>query len=246
MSTQIIEIEADSIAQARQKAQEQARHLLGDSAAILHEDILSNGRPQTAEATADTIAEAQNTAVAQLPPNAIIDRSEVRLEPKLVKHELHAHDDQSAHDLVVEGVVGELASPDFVLLRQGQRLVELTLKAAGKKGFLGFGKMPSVYEATILQPAVIVVTFHCKVRMRFQIGTSEDKERDYYKRLAQSAQQSKEGWRLWEEKMRIESEERRRKNREVCERTRHDWVTYNDGPCTYSECRRCGVREMEH
>lgn len=123
MSKQI-EIEADSLHEARKQVQSQ----LGDGNTVLHEDIVADGKPQTVEAVADTAADAYTKAEAQMPSGARAEKREVRTEPKRSLQELQGEDEQGARRLVSLG--------------HAQRLDAFTLKTPGKKGFWGSAKSP--------------------------------------------------------------------------------------------------------
>lgn len=50
------------------------------------------------------------------------------------------------------------------------RFVTIRLKTQGKRGFLGIGRKPNLYEVEVFQPVVAEVRFRHKARIRVEIG----------------------------------------------------------------------------
>lgn len=153
MSERIIEIEAESLEKARKQLQAQ----IPESLHLLSEDVISDGSPKTAQAAADTTEAAFAKAHDEIPNNAeVLERKELRAaERKVITVE--AFDEQAARLSAERQTTSQLGSNAVV--------DSLKLAVAGSTGFLGIGKKPSQYQAEIVQPALVEITYRTKARI---------------------------------------------------------------------------------
>lgn len=143
MSDRIIEIEANSLDEARLKVNT-------DELIVLEETVLCYGKVGTIEAVADTVEEAFVKAESKVPSGATTETRTLRIAPKRITLQVQAETEEEAG----KGKAEVIAS--------------VSLLKKGRKGFWGFGKSPSVYEVVIFQQAVVEVGFgeHAKLQAR--------------------------------------------------------------------------------
>lgn len=132
---------------------------------LLSEQVLSDGKQKSSKGVANTMEAALNQARSEIPSGAEISGRKQITYPEEYTIFIDAFDEESAKAKAKQRV-GETATV------RGADLI-----AAGKKGFLGIGKKPNRYEATIFQMAVAEVTFKEKVRIRATIGKKPKCER---------------------------------------------------------------------
>lgn len=154
MSKQIIEVEADSLKEAR----EQVKAQIPEGLHLLSEQVLSDGEPKTVKAVADTTESAFAKAQSEIPADATI----------LEKKELSAPEQR----VIAVQAFDERGAESEARLRLGGATVVKSLKliVVGKKGFLGIRKMPNQYEAQVLEQAIVEITYKQKVKIRATIG----------------------------------------------------------------------------
>jgi hypothetical protein len=56
------------------------------------------------------------------------------------------------------------------IIHNTARIETIRLKREGRKGFLGIGKKPHVYQVEVFQPVVAEVSFKAKAKIRVEIG----------------------------------------------------------------------------
>ena len=156
MSQRVIEVEAASLEEARSRAQSQ----LDSNAFVFAEQIVSGGTPEIIEAMGASVVEAYEKAERQLPRGARIESKSVERHPELAHIELEADSEQAARSAV--------------RLKKGQRLESISLRVPGRAGFIGLWKRPPMFQAKVLQEAVIKVRFCLPVKIRCEFGTAED------------------------------------------------------------------------
>jgi hypothetical protein len=166
VNTKTIEIEAESLPEARRQAQSQ----LGDENAIVREEILSDGTAQTLQGSADSVSEAFTSLELKIPAGASIDTKTVVREPEVKSFDILAEDDQSAKTLAPKA---DAAS----------RIESVSLKAHGRNGFLGIGRTPNTYEVKQFHRAVAKIVFRPKVRIRCHIASHAERFKDSLSRL---------------------------------------------------------------
>lgn len=167
MAEKIIEIEADSLKEAR----EQLKSQIPEGSQVLSERVVSDGKPQTVKTSGDTMEAALAQAQSKIPPNAdILEKKESIPEQKAIKIIVEAFDEQSAKSKAEQKV--KQRSVNMVTV-QTVRLV-----AAGSKGFLGIGKKPSQYEIELLEhlPATVEITYKTKAKISAKIRKHEPGE----------------------------------------------------------------------
>jgi hypothetical protein len=154
---QIIEVEADSLEEARRQVESQ----IPEGLHLLSEQVISDGNPKTIKATADTIDEAFTKAEKELPANATI----------LEKKGLTAPE---RNIITVEGVDehGAESNAHFAAkMKFNSAIVKsVRLVSTGKKSFLGIGVKPNQYEAELLLQATVEVTYKSKAKIYAKIG----------------------------------------------------------------------------
>jgi hypothetical protein len=154
MNNNVLEIEADSLQTARQ----QAKAKVPAGLFMLSETILSDGKQSTAKGVADSASAALEKARKDVPDGAEIV-SEKELVPASHRSiELEAFDEQAA-SLSAKKMIDSTA-----------RIEGILVKTEGKKGFLGMGKKPNLYQVTVFQPSVAEVRFGRKAKIRVEIG----------------------------------------------------------------------------
>jgi hypothetical protein len=158
MAGKIIEIEADSLEEAKELVKSQTPK----GFYVLSEQIIADGRPQTVKAMAETIEAAYTKAQSEIPNNAnIVEKKEVSVpERKVIS--VMAFDEKDAESIAIRGAQQEFGSAAVV--------ESLRLTTIGSKGFLGIGVKPNQYEAEILQQAVVEVTYQTKAKICAEIG----------------------------------------------------------------------------
>jgi hypothetical protein len=145
MNKQIIKIEADSLAEAEGKVN-------ATDYIILEKSVLCSGRVETVEEIAASVEEALVRAKSRVPPEAEIEKEEIRFAPGRTA-------------LKAEGYNEESALKELVL--NSAELVEsIVLHKKGRKGFLGFFRRPGVYEVTVFQQALVEIRFRVKARLQ--------------------------------------------------------------------------------
>jgi hypothetical protein len=154
MTERIIEIEAESLEEARELVKSQ----IPEGLCLLSEKVISDGKPKTVKAFADTSKAAFAKAQSELPANAsVLEKKElVAPEQKVITTE--AFDEQSA-----KAQVGNQIGNSAIIKA-------LKLTTSGKQGFLGIGKKPNQYNAEIFQQAVVEITYKTKAKISAEIG----------------------------------------------------------------------------
>lgn len=144
MSERIIQIEADSLEEARRK-------LHTDELIVLEESILCHGKGETIEAVADTVEEAFTKAESRVPAGAKTETQKIKVAPKRIT-------------LLVQGDNEESAGKG-----KAHVIASVSLLKKGRKGFWGFGKTPNVYEVVIFQQAVVELRFREQTKLRAKV-----------------------------------------------------------------------------
>jgi hypothetical protein len=148
MRERIIEIEADSLKEAR-------RLLLdNENILVLEITILNRERVGTIESTADTVAKAL-AAIRGIPAKAEIRPHEVKTDARRVAIKAHGDNEES---------VGKEIKP-----KKAEVIESIRLHKKGRNGFLGFFKRLNLYEVVLFQQAVVEVTFYEKARLRARV-----------------------------------------------------------------------------
>jgi hypothetical protein len=144
MKERIIEIEADSLEDARRK-------LYTPELIVIEKSILYQGKVETIEAIADTAEAAFRKAQNKVPTAAKTEARKTRLTPKRITLLVQADDEESAGK------------------GKAELITSVTLFKKGRKGFWGFGRTSNVYEIVISQPAVVELTFREKTKIRARV-----------------------------------------------------------------------------
>jgi len=172
MTEKIIEIEAETLEEARAQVKSQ----IPEGLHLLSEQVLSDGTPKTVKAVADTTESAFAKAQSEIPTNATILEKKELSAPAQRVITVQAFDERS------------VASEARRQLGEATLVKSLKLTVAGKKGFLGIGKTPNQYEAKVFQQAVVEITYKARAKVSATVGKldyivgSHLREKGYYKK----------------------------------------------------------------
>ncbi|HZI19368.1 MAG TPA: hypothetical protein VEY09_12310 [Pyrinomonadaceae bacterium] len=142
MYERIIELEDDSLEAARDRLNKQ-------NVIVLREFVLCSGETAVVEAAASTVEEAAAKAARHIPPGARLASStrEVKASPRRIVLRVEADSEEEAGQWRAEAIES------------------VSLHRKGRKGFLGFGRAPNVYEVVVAQPAVVELRFRERARI---------------------------------------------------------------------------------
>ncbi len=154
MDKQTIEVEANSLDEARKQVKSQVPKGLK----IISQKILSDGKTRSTRGVADTIEDASEKAQSELPPDVeIIDKTQ-KTTPVRKVITVEAFDEKSAREQVKQDI------------SETARIEGVALKKAGKKGILGIGKKPNWYEVQVFEQAVVEIKYKKKAKIRVELG----------------------------------------------------------------------------
>lgn len=157
MKERIIEIEAESLGEARLQLKSKAPEGLE----LLEEKVVSDGKPKTVKAVADTLEEAFAKTQAEIPEEAeVLEKKEQATERETIT--IEAFDEIRAEREAISQIKRQFGTAAI--------LKGLELAAVGSKGFLGIGKRPNQYEVNVLQPAVVEITYRTKAKISARFG----------------------------------------------------------------------------
>ena len=122
----------------------------------LHE-VISDGETRTETVLANTMDAALADALRLVPENAEIVEQQVLATPGQVTVRVEAYDEQAARSMVRDQ------------MDDTQRPGAVELVAKGKPGFLGIGRTPHQYQATIIQQAAVRVVHKSKAVVSFKV-----------------------------------------------------------------------------
>lgn len=157
-STQSIEVEADSLSEARNKVKAK----VPEGFEILSEKILSDGKIESIRAIADTTEAAYEEALSRLPSEVEVVEKKKLKAPYQKTIVVEAFDEQSARAKVEKEIT------------KTARIVNVNLLKQGKKGFLGMGKKPNRYEFQVFQQAIVTIGYKKKAKIRVVLHESPD------------------------------------------------------------------------
>jgi len=170
MTQQQLEVEADSLDEARQQLKSQ----LPKGIAVLSEEILCNGRPRTVQGIGETGEEAIENARLKVPDGSTVMKETVVRELRRRTVEMVGYDEQGA-TRHAQWRLEDDAKGDPFRFENETTIESISLKTAGRKGFFGWGRRVGVYNVTILDSACAEVTYKQKARIRATTGTLSDK-----------------------------------------------------------------------
>jgi DNA-binding beta-propeller fold protein YncE len=154
MTVETIITQAHSLEEAREQVQTQVPPGLG----LLDERIELAGQVKRFRAAGSTVEAALAEAERTVPAEARITSRRQLLAPDMTEIMLEADDEAAACQRVQNR------------LRAAQVLESLLVVRPGKRGVLGLGKKVGLYQATILQQAVVEVIYQTPSRFAFDIG----------------------------------------------------------------------------
>jgi hypothetical protein len=158
MAERVMEVEADSFAEARKKAESQ----VPENLRIVSEEILSLGTQGSVMGVSDTIEAAFEEAENKLPSGVEVAERQQIHKPARRAVTVEAADEQSARKQVEQGIA------------KNARVEEVTLKKLGKKGVFGMGRKPNLYEVQVFEQAVVEIKYKKKVKIRVKLGESPE------------------------------------------------------------------------
>lgn len=170
-------IEAKSLAEARQLLDSK----IPDDFYILSEEVLSDGIPKIEAATGETTAGAFLTAENAIPSDAEIQEKKeiVKFDKRIL--EVKEFGEQKARAMVKQQ------------LTQHKKLETIHLKERGRQGFLGIGRSPDIYVATIVQQAVVEITYKEPVKIKIKMKKRSSKS-ELMSSLDELEKQTSEQW----------------------------------------------------
>jgi len=150
MSTKVIEVEANSLEEAKVLAL--AR--IPEGLDWLSDKVISDGTPQTIQTRAASVEAAFEKAQQNLPNSATIKEKKVIETPSQKTVMVQARSEGK--------VKKQFEDPSLI--------VNMRLVKQGKKGFLGFGGEASDYEVDVIQPATVEVIYTPKAKIEITVG----------------------------------------------------------------------------
>lgn len=167
MSENTIEVEAESIEEAREKA----KLLIPEGYVWSSERIASYGSTWTKQYIADTIEDAHAKAENEIPKNAIIIEQKIIASPKTETISFEAINESSAnwriHDRFGDSII----------------IKSLNLSKKGRAGVFGIASKPNQYEATVLFPATIEISYKTNVRLIVEAKDVAARVQDFVEEL---------------------------------------------------------------
>lgn len=170
MTEQIIEVEAESLAEARK----QLRLRLSKGLLLYSEQVVSDGKPTSVLGTANTAEEAFVEAQKKVPVNAhILSEKLLRVSQERVIT-IEASNEVNARAVAL----GSLDTDANEVLQQ------VLLRNTGKKGVFGIGAIPNRYEVHFLQQAIAEITYTTRAKISAKMGTALEKSASIPKQIA--------------------------------------------------------------
>jgi len=171
MFEKTIEVEADSLEEAR----EQLKSQIPDDYQVFSEQTVSDGKPQTVKASGETIETALANAQGKIPSSAdILEKKETAPEQKVIEITYEAFDEQSARS----NAESEAKKRSDRLRWKMVTVQSVRLVAAGNRGFLGIGKKPNQYAIELVEhlPPTVEITYKAKAKISAKVGKLEPGE----------------------------------------------------------------------
>ena len=148
------EVEAASLEEARDRVQSQ----MPKGHSLLSETIISDGHPKTARGVAGTVEKAFTNAHGKIPLDVVVLEQKVLTNPEVRLVKVEGFEENSARQQIERGLSSSSTLKSFKLL------------APGKKGFLGIGRKPDQYDATVFQLAVVEIRYKQKAKISGKTG----------------------------------------------------------------------------
>ena len=160
MSEQWIEVEADSLEEARELLKSQ----VPEGLYLISEQVISDGSVQTIKAYADSVEAAFAKACSEVPEGAEIVKETKLADPKREGFTVEAADEESARSVATSQASSRFGKEATV--------ENLRLVAEGKKGFLGVGRKPNQYEVEVVRQAAVEITYKTKAKVSAKVGVN--------------------------------------------------------------------------
>src|SRR6266540_473748 len=172
MTTQTIELEAETLEEVRNKIDGQ----IPEGFQLFSERVISSGNPRSIKEIANTAKDAFEKALIQVPSDGkVIEKIEIAAPAKNFII-VEAFDEQSAISHAEQQAMRQTVRHlENTIIVKGIKLVSL-----GTKGFLGLGRKPNKYEAEIFWQAAVEIIYKQNVRVSFELldtKTFEEKKR---------------------------------------------------------------------
>lgn len=162
MKSQILEVEAESLQEARAKVKSQ----LPEAFYVVSETLIADGSEETVSATGENTDEAFRKAESKLPAGSQVTRKD-ELKPAQEKSIIvEAFDEDSARSQLMKqcGINCTIKSLDMTV--------------AGKRGFLGFGRKPNQFTSRVLLQACVEIRYKRMPKISAKIAKYPDFFRD--------------------------------------------------------------------
>jgi len=161
MIEKTIEVEAVSLDEAR----EQINSQVPKGFHVIMEQIISDGKPQTAKSYGDTTEAALAKGESNIPNNADILEHKVLSTPQQKIVTIEAFDEHIARSRARASQTSK-----------GEEIKSVEMTSPGSKGFLGIGKKPNQYKIEVVRDALVEITYKTKVKVITTIGKLEQQE----------------------------------------------------------------------
>jgi hypothetical protein len=158
-----VEIQADSL----EKARELINSKLPEGFSVISEHIVDYGKPKSTKCYADTLDEAYNKALKKVKDLVITKRKDVT-KPELKTLTIEAFDEDNAKEKALK------------LNGKSAVIKNIQLISQGKKGFLGFNKIPNIYEVDVFIQASVELIYTPKMKVSFMLGKPRAKSDEHY------------------------------------------------------------------
>jgi len=145
---------ADSIEEARAKIQEQ----VPEGMSVISEKILSDGKPQVIEALGDSVDAAFQRALSKKPDGADVSDQRTVAEPQTRAVTIEAFEEAVARE------------QGQTRLSENGKVLKVSMKTTGRRGFLGIGKKPHTYEVELWEPAKVEITVKSNAVIEATVG----------------------------------------------------------------------------
>jgi hypothetical protein len=173
MRTEVIEVEADSVEEARRLVESR----MPDGHRAVSETIVVGDQSWTVRGIGETHEAAIETARSKIPAHAIIMAEAVLEDPDTWTITI----DADSEALARAQAEAQLRRVDPGL--ETRNVKALSLKKPGRKGFLGIGRKLNRYSAEVISSAVVVVKYRFRVRIKVEAATDEEIVADKARRL---------------------------------------------------------------
>lgn len=154
MKAQLVTVEAGSL----DEADSILRSKIPTGCALLSKRIIAGVAPEKVAATGATLDAAFSAAASQVPSGAPIVDKTVTQHPARRAVTVRAPDESTARHLVQAGLPAASA------------VLDVTVASPPRRGFLGLGGRPGVYELTVVDQATVEISYRLPVKIEGTVG----------------------------------------------------------------------------